>query len=384
MLGLTLSEYPLEQGGSKMKKCRAWVMVEPGKMVLEKFEIPEVAEDSALLKVEACGICGTDKHVYLGHFPGTPFPLIAGHEIIGTIVELGGKANDNMGVFGGGPLQVGDRVALAPSSMGCGRCYYCLNMPDQPGLCSQRNIVYGFTSTKKAPSIWGGYSEYVYVLPRSYLFKIAKNMVLKRAIMIEAASTGVRAVERAFGSGYKVGSSAMVLGTGPIGLMVIASLRHSGAGLIIAQDVFQSRLNMAKRMGADLLIDGKLPFEKRLQKVREVTNGIGPDIVVEAAGVPAVFREAIAFARRGGKLVEAGHFTDTGEIAVNPFAICFQGLDVLGCRYSPMIFKNVISMFERTPLPVEEVVTDVFPLEELPKALELVGSADAGKVIITP
>jgi len=366
-----------------MKKCQAWVIAGPGKMVMEKFDIPEVAEDSALLKVEACGICATDKHMYLGHFPGTQFPLIVGHEIIGTIVELGSKANENMAVFGG-PLQVGDRVALAPSSMGCGRCYYCLNMPDQPGLCSQRNIVYGFTSTKKAPGLWGGYSEYVYVLPRSYLFKVTEDMPLKRAIMIEPGATGVRVVERAFGSGYKVGNSVMVLGTGPIGLMAIASLRYSGVGLIIAQDLYPSRLNMAKRMGADLLIDGKLPFEQRWQKVREVTNGIGPDIVVEAAGVPAVFREAIAFTRRGGKLVEAGHFTDTGTIEINPFAICYQGLDIYGCRYSPMIFKNVITMFERTPLPVEEVVTHAFPLEEFPKALEVTGSAEVGKVIITP
>jgi threonine dehydrogenase-like Zn-dependent dehydrogenase len=366
-----------------MAKCRAWVMVEPGKIVMEEFEIPKVAEDSALLKVEACGICGTDKHVYLGHFPMAKFPFIAGHEFIGTIVELGSQSNENMVVFGGS-LEVGDRVAVAPSSMGCGRCYYCLHMPDNPGLCPQRNIVYGFTPTKRPPGIWGGYSEYVYLLPKSFVFKLAKDMPMKRAVMIEPAATGVRAVERAFGSGYKVGSSAIVLGAGPIGLMIIASLRYSGAGLIIAQDLFASRLDMAKRMGADLLIDGNLPFEERLQQVREVTDGIGPDIVIEAAGVPAVFWEALNFAPKGGTLIEAGHFTDTGEIAIKPFAICFQGLDVLGCRYPPMIFEDVISMFERTPLPLEEVVTHTFPLEEFPKALELTGSADVGKIVITP
>jgi len=366
-----------------MAKCRAWVMVEPGKVVMKEFEIPKVAEDSALLKVEACGICGTDKHVYLGHFPMAKFPFIAGHEFIGTIVELGSQANENMVVFGGS-LEVGDRVAVTPSSMGCGRCYYCLHMPDNPGLCLQRNIVYGFTPTKRPPGIWGGYSEYVYLLPRSYIFKLAKDMPMKRAIMIEPAATGVRAVERAFGSGYKVGCSAIVLGAGPIGLMVIASLRYSGAGLIIAQDLFPNRLKMAKRMGADLLIDGNLPFEKRLQQVQEATSGIGPDIIVEAAGVPTVFREALDFTHKGSILIEAGHFTDTGEIAIKPFNICFQDLDIHGCRYSPMIFEDVISMVERTPLPLEEVVTHTFPLEEFPKALELTGSADVGKIVITP
>jgi L-iditol 2-dehydrogenase len=358
-------------------------MVEPGKLVMEEFEIPEVAKDSALLKVEASGICGTDKHVYLGHFPLTQFPLIAGHEFIGTIVELGSRASENMAVFGGS-LEIGDRVAVTPSAMSCGRCYYCLHMSEQPGFCPQRNIIYGFTSTKKAPGIWGGYSEYIYLLPGSHVFKLAKDMPVKRAIMIEPAATGVRAVERAFGSKYKIGYRVLVLGAGPIGLMIIASLRYSGAGLIIAQDLFASRLGMAERMGADLLLDANLPFEKRLQQVKEATDGIGPDIVIEAAGVPAVFREALNFTPKGGTLIEAGHFTDTGEIAIKPFAICFQDLNIYGCRYSPMIFEDVISMFERTPLPIEEVVTHTFPLEKFPEALELTGSADVGKIIITP
>ncbi len=366
-----------------MAKCRAWVMVEPGKVVMEEFEIPKVAEDSALLKVEACGICGTDKHVYLGHFPMAQFPFITGHEIIGTIVELGSKANDNMVVFGGS-LEVGDRVFIAPSSMGCGQCYYCLHMPDNPAFCTQRNIVYGFTSVKRAPGIWGGYSEYLYLLPRSYVFKLSKDMSLKRAVLIEPAATGLRAVEQAFNSGYRVGCSAMVLGAGPIGLMTIVSLRYCGAGLIIVQDLFPSRLNRAKRMGADLLIDGNLPFEERLKQVREVTDGVGPDMVVEAAGPPGAFREALGFTRRGGTLIEAGNFTDTGTTEIKPFDICFQGLSILGCRYSPLSFPGVISMLESTSLPVEEVVTHTFPLEEFPEALEVVGSAEASKVAITP
>ena len=373
-----------------MAKSRAWVMVEPGKLVMEEFEIPEVAEDCALLKVEACGICGTDKHVYLGHFPMAQFPFIAGHEIVGTIIELGSKANDSMVVFGGS-MEVGDRVSVAPSSMGCGYCYYCLHMPNHPSICPHRSIIYGFTSVKKAPSITGGYSEYLYLLPRTYVFKLSEDMPMKRAVLIEPGATGVRAVERAFNSvepvmshGYRVGSNAMVLGAGPIGLMIMASFRYSGAGLIIAQDLFSSRLNMAKRMGADLLIDGNLPFEERLKQVREATDGIGPDVVIEAAGTPAAFKEALDFSHRGGKLIEAGNFTDTGSIEINPFSICYQDLDIHGCRYSPMIFENVISMLGRTSLPIEEVVTHTFPLEEFPKALELTGSPDVSKIVITP
>jgi len=373
-----------------MAKCRAWVTVEPGKLVMEEFEIPKIPEDCALLKIEACGICGTDKHAYHGLMPTAPFPCINGHEFIGTIVELGSKANDNMAVFGG-PLKEGDRVAIAPGSMPCGHCYYCIHMPHRPALCAKR-IPYGFISVKRAPSIWGGYSEYIYLHPKTYVFKLPKDMSMKRAVLIEPVATALRAVERAYSPGepfmshgYGVGRSAMVLGAGPIGLMTVASLRYSGAGLIIAQDLFNSKLDMAKRMGADLLIDGNLPLEERLKQVREATDGVGPDVVIEAAGVPVTFREALDFVRRGGKLIEVGIFTDTGAIDIHPFLICYKDLDIHGSLiYPQLIFRDAISMLERTPLPVEEVVTHVLPLEEFPKGMELMGSEGVGKVAITP
>ncbi len=185
--------------------------------------------------------------------------------------------------------------------------------------------------------------------------------------------------------GYGIGRSAMVLGAGPIGLMAIVSLRHSGAGLIIAQDLLTSRLDMAKRMGADLLIDGNLPLEERLKQVREATDEVGPDVVIEAAGVPIAFRESLDFVRRGGKLIEVGHFTDNGIIDIHPFYICFKDLDIHGSwAYPSLIFRDAISLLERTPLPVEEMVTHVLPLEEFPKGLELTGSEGVGKVAITP
>jgi len=374
-----------------MAKCRAWVFLEPEKMEMEEFDIPEVAEDSALLKIEACGICGTDKHVFLGRFPMAQFPFIAGHEIIGTIEKLGSKANESMNIYNG-PLKTGDRVALAPSGKVCGRCYYCRNMPHRPAFCPNRNIVYGFTSIRKEPSLWGGYAEYIYVLPGSNVFKIPEGMSLQRAILIEPISTAIRAVERAYspgepfmGHGYGIGRSAMVLGAGPIGLMVIAALRYSGAGLIIVQDPLSERLDMASKLGADMLIDGRLPVEERLETVRKATEGAGPDVVIEAAGAPHAFKEALDFVRRGGKLIEAGNFTNNGPTEIIPFYICHKDLDIHGSwGYPALIFKDAISMLERTHLPVEEVVTHTFPLEEFPKALDIVGSKDAGKVVITP
>jgi L-iditol 2-dehydrogenase len=372
------------------EKFQAGVLAGVGKIEIQKFDIPEVAEDSALLKVESCGICGTDKHILLGHSPTAPFPFVGGHEFVGTIEKLGRKANEGMAVFGG-PLREGDRVAIAPGSMSCGRCDFCLSMPHRPSFCPNR-FVYGLTSINKLPPMFGGYSEYVCLYPRTYVFKVPKNLPMKRAVLTEPVATALRAVERAYSPGeafmshgYGMGRNAMVLGAGPIGALVVACLRYSGAGTIIAQDLLPSRLDMAKRMGADSLIDGTKPLEKRLEEVRKLTGGIGPDVVIEAAGAPRAFQESLEFVRRGGKLIEVGHFTDNGTATIHPFAICYKDVDIHGSwAYPALIFRDAISFLERTTLPVEEVVTHVLPLEEVSKGMELAGSEGVGKIAITP
>ena len=363
----------------------------PGKVEMQEFEIPKLEEGSILLKVEACSICGTDKHIYLGHSPRSPFPFILGHEVIGRIEQMDSRANEMMRVFDG-ELKVGDRVALVPGGKNCGECHYCLTMPNRPSFCINRTPSYGFTSVNREPSLFGGYSEYLYVLPYSYLFKVPEDMPQKKAVLIEAAATALRAVERAyspgepeFNHGYGVGRSAMVLGAGGVGLLTVAALRHSGAGLIIVQDLLPSRLELAKQLGADVVVDGNLPLEDRLEQVREVTYGVGPDVAIEAAGVPVAFKEALDFVRRGGKLVEVGNFTNNGPTEITPYDIVFKDLDIHGSwGYPAVTFRDVISMLKQTSLPVEEVVTHVLPLEEYPRGLELTGSKDAGKVAIAP
>lgn len=373
-----------------MAKTRGWVMVDIGKLELQEFEIPKIAEDAALLKVESCGVCGSDKHALQGHIRTAPFPFIAGHEFIGTVVELGKRATEKMAVVGG-PLREGDRVAIAPSSLPCGHCWFCLHMPHRPSLCASRSI-YGFNGTKNAPSIWGGYGEYIYLHPKTWVFQIPAGMNTRRAVQTEPMATGLRAVERAYnpgeafmGQGYGAGRTAMVLGTGPIGIMVIVALRFTGASLIIAQDILKSRLDMAKRMGADILVDGKLPLEERLKQVQAVTEGVGPDVVMEAAGVPLAFQESLAFVRRGGKLVEVGHYTDPGSTEIRPWMVCNKDVDIHGSwAYPPIIFGDALSVLAQTPLPIDDVVTHTLPLQELPKGFDLLGTEGVGKVVLKP
>ena len=195
-----------------MAKVQGWVMLEPGKMELQTFDIPKIEEDGVLLKVDACGICGSDVHAYLGHIRTAPFPMIPGHEFIGTIAEVGKSASSKMAIVGGGPLKEGDRVAIAPSSLPCGRCWFCLHMPHRPSLCTTRTI-YGFNSTKNPPSLWGGFAEYIYLHPRTWVFKLSPGISAEKAVQAEPMATGLRAVERAYnpgeafsGQGYGVGT----------------------------------------------------------------------------------------------------------------------------------------------------------------------------------
>lgn len=374
-----------------MSKVKGWVMLEPGKIEMQKFELPPVADDAALLKVDACGLCGSDLHAFRGRMKTAPFPLIPGHEFIGTLVEVGKAASGKMAVVGEGGLQAGDKVAIAPSSLACGRCWFCLHMPHRPSFCTGRSI-YGFQSIHNPPAIWGGYAEYVYLHPRTWVFKLPQEIPLERAVQTEPMATGLRAVERAYspgeafmGQGYGVGSRAMVLGAGPIGLMVILALRFSGAKLIIAQDLIESRLTMARRMGADVTIDGNLPLEQRIKQVQEITDGVGPDVVIEAAGVPLAFKESLAFVRRGGKLIEAGHYTDPGPTEINPWVVCNKDIDIHGSwAYPAIIFKDALAVLAKTPYPAEEIVTHKVALDDLPKGLELLGKEGVGKVVVTP
>jgi len=177
----------------------------------------------------------------------------------------------------------------------------------------------------------------------------------------------------------------MVLGAGPIGLMVILALRFSGAKLIIVQDLIESRLEMAKGMGADLAIRAQEPLEQRMKMVQEVTDGVGADVVIEAAGVPLAFRESLAFVRRGGKVIEVGHYTDPGAVEVNPWVICNKDVDIHGSwAYPAIIFKDALTVLGKSPFPIEKVVTHKIPLDDLPKGMDLLGKEGVGKVVIVP
>ncbi len=371
-------------------QVQAAVMLQPGQVEIREFEKPIPADDSLLLQVDKVGICGSDKHMYLGH-TALKFPVIPGHEVVGTVAEIGKNANQVMNVMGG-PIKTGDRITVVPGSKNCGRCYYCLHVPGRPTLCSGRTI-YGFSNSETPPYLNGEFSEYTYIHGNSWVYKIPDNIPEEISVLTEPVAVATRAVERActpglpqVGDGYSIGSSVAVLGCGPIGLLVIAVLRDSGAGTIIATDLVDSRLEMAEQMGADTVINvGNTTPEERVERIQSLTSGVGADIAIECAGIPAVFSEALDVVRRGGKVIEVGHYTDSGDIQVRPHQICNKDLDVCGVWAYPQIqFQTALDFLQRTRAPLHKLITHHLPLNQLEVGIDMLGKEGVYKVVIEP
>ena len=371
-------------------QVQAAVMLQPGQIEIREFDKPTPANDSLLLQVDKVGICGSDKHMYLGH-TALKFPVIPGHEVVGTVAELGTEANQVMNVMGG-PIKEGDRITVVPGSKNCGRCYYCLHVPGRPTLCSGRTI-YGFSNSESPPYLTGEFSECTYIHGNSWVYKIPDEIPEEIAVLTEPVAVATRAVERAcspglpqVGDGYSIGSSVAVLGCGPIGLLVIAVLRDSGAGTIIATDLVDSRLEMARQMGADVVINvGETEPDERVEQIQSLTNGVGVDIAIECAGIPAVFSEALDVVRRGGKVIEVGHYTDSGGTKVRPHQICNKDLDVCGVWAYPQIqFQTALDFLQRTRAPLHELITHHLPLNQLESGIEMLGNEGVYKVVIEP
>ena len=341
----------------------------------------EVEPNALILKTELCGVCGTDMHLYGGNM-AIPFPVIPGHEFVGTIEEIGDKATSLE--VKGQPLAEGDRVVVVPgTNRFCGDCYFCRFMPHKPTLCTNRKVLGVNMTSVEPPHLLGGWAERIYVdAEHFWVYRVPDEVPPEVAVLTEPMAVSSRAFERAyapglptFGEGFGVGGTVAVQGAGAIGLLTIATAKIAGAGKIVSIDMVDERLRMAERLGADHIIDMRAykTSEERVSEVQRLTNGLGADVVVECVGVPAAVPEGIDMTRRGGKFVEVGHYTDPGNVPVNPHTICFKDMDVLGSwTYPPTQFGTVLELMRQSMgrLPLDEVVTKVYGVEEAQTAID--------------
>jgi L-iditol 2-dehydrogenase len=349
--------------------------------------------------MEVSGICGTDKHTYqgfTGQYGGNgaprriPFPIIQGHENVGTVAAIGG---DGLAMdFEGLRLKLGDRVIVGPN-VSCGTCYYCRH--DFPYYCCEKTVDYGNNlSSKDPPHLFGGWSQYLYVVPGSFLVKVPDDLPSEIAVLTEimAVTVGLDRAKQvsAFpNESFRFDDTVVVLGVGPLGVCFVMKARMLGAGTIVAVDLSEYRLDFARRLGADRGINAsQSTAAERLAEIRQLTNGRGADVVVECAGVPEAVVEGLEMLRLGELLVEAGNFSDMGEIRINPHRhLCAKNVRILGvggeepAAYGPSM-RQMMRYMKNYPL--QEFVTHRFRLQDVEQAMQKSMAADSMKVVIEP
>jgi threonine dehydrogenase-like Zn-dependent dehydrogenase len=340
---------------------------------MREYPLPRLAADDGLLRVDRCGVCGSDYRRVRGHRQEAgpaadrqdqrPLPAILGHEIVGTVAEVGAAAARAWRV------REGDRV-FVEASVPCQRCRHCVTGHSK--YCRQR-WSYGLSADlAEPPHLWGGFAQHLYLHPRTILHRLPDGLAPELAVLISPLSNGFQwayAEPR-----LQFGESVLVIGPGQQGLGCVAAARAVGAGLVMVSGLARdaSRLELARALGADLTIlaDQASVFEQ----VREATGGDMADVVVEVSGSPMAQREVTRLVRRGGTIVWAG---GNGLPCVDmPMDdVVHRALTIKGVRsHEYDAISHAIDLLVSGRLPLAAMATHVVPLAEAERAVRLAGN----------
>ena len=374
---------------------KAAVLTEFGKIEIMEFPDPEVQEDSLVARIVMAGICGTDKHIFDGKAKDAPLPMIMGHEHVSVIDKVGDQAREYMEATGQ-VLNVGDRITFW-GGIPCGQCWYCKNVPAHASEFCMNGFGYGFSSIDIPPHLFGGFAEKVYLKPGTIVWKIPDSLSDDVAVLqdIFAAVNGVlRALTpyTAPKEGFRPTDTVVVQGSGPMGMAAAITAWLCGAYQIIIVGGPAHRLEIAREFGIfDHLIDiDEIDRpEDRVALVKELTpGGVGPDLVVECAGVPAAVPEGLEMLRRGGTFVEIGSFVETGEVLISPFRhLCHKDVRLIGqyggkSDHIGIAFK-LLEMAQARGLPLTKLITDRYPLVDAAQAFAAAGRLEGMKIVLT-
>lgn len=371
----------IKENNSKIPStCRAAVLTDVKKIEVKEFNIPEINDDEMLVKVEGCGVCGTDVHEYKGD-PFSLIPLVLGHEGTGEIVKLGKNVKRDSA---GKEVKKGDKIVT--SVVPCGECDICLNHPDKTNLCENSKI-YGLIPDDNY-HLNGWFSEYIVIRKGSTFYKV-NDMNLNLRLLVEPAAVVVHAVERAKSTGLmKFNSKVLIQGCGPIGLLLLSVVKTLGVENIIAVDGDENRLNMAKRLGATALINFTKysNIDELVDAVKKASDGIGADFAFQCTGVPSAASNIWKFVRRGGGLCEVGFFVNNGDCKINPhYDICNKEITAVGSwTYTPQDYLTTFDFLKRAKeigLPIEELITHRFSLDKMNEAMEVNMKQEGIKVV---
>ncbi len=352
-------------------RTRAIVQSGPRRLELREFPLPEIGDDSALLRVEACGICGSDAEQYEGVLP-VPYPLIPGHEPLGIIEKIGDAAARRWGV------DVGDRVAVEVL-LPCGHCRACREGRYQ--VCRGRGGPFGYSyiPLSRAPGLWGAYADYMYLDPASIVHRVRADLPPEIAVLFNPLGAGFRWAVEIPRSGP--GDTVLILGPGQRGLASVIAARAAGVDTIIVTGLTRDaeKLALARELGADHTIDVEQVDARR--RVKELTGGRGADVIVEvSSNATQPIAEALHYAATSARVVLAGV---KGFKSVPDFVsdlIVVKEIELRGAfGVTSRAYASAIRLIESGRVPLERMHTHDFELEQAELAIQTLAGEAPGR-----
>lgn len=320
-----------------------------GNMALEDVAVPVPGPDDVLVRIEACGICGSDRHMFKGEFP-TALPVTLGHEFSGTIDAVGGNVTR---------LATGARVTGDPN-IACGHCAAC--RAGRPNLCANLTAIGVFRD--------GGFADYV-LMPQGQAVELPPTLSPIHGAFSEPLACCLHALDVAR---ITPGASVAILGGGVIGLIMVQLARLAGATTVILSTRQKPRRDLAGDLGATHTVDASRPdANDAIAGPRGIVPG-GVDIVLECAGVPETFTQSIEIARRGGAVVVFGVTPKGATVVVEPFALLTKELRLESAWLNPLTHARAAKLIADGALELDKLVTRTIPLGEVPA---IVGAAPA-------
>ena len=342
---------------------KALLLEEYKKLTVTEVPEPEVGARDVLVQIRACGICGSDIHGFDGSSGRRIPPLIMGHEASGVVAGMGTEVTK---------VKKGDRVTF-DSMVSCGKCGFCER--GQMNLCDDRRVL-GVSCDDYRQH--GCFAEYA-VVPEHIIYSLPDNLSFEHAAMIEPVSVAVHAVKR---PPIAKGDTAVVVGTGMIGLLVVQALKAAGCGQIIAVDLADEKLALAQTLGAELGINPKIT--DAVAAIREATGGRGADVAMEVVGATPTVQTAIEATRKGGHVTLIGNLAPQVDFPLQ--LVVTRELAIYGTCGSNGEYPECINLLASGAIQVEPLITAIATLDEGPEWFDRLYAAEAGlmKVILQP